>query len=202
MVAHLRRAAPQAEKHAASLIAISEEQGFPQWLAFATGVSGWVLAERQERGNGVSQIRKALSNLQAADVKFFRPYIVSMAAEAYAGCHQGEEGLSALTEALASVDLGAAEWAEIDDVRVEHHEYGSVKLLPGSHDIKWGKTFAVSFLIDWRMWAPYEHSAIVTLEAGHTYILQTDRTTGPGYRVYFWIEDAATGNVVHGSRKP
>ena len=116
--------------------------------------------------------------------------------------YRGYSGPDLADDALATVELGSSEWVEIDDVRVKHTEYGSLKLLPGSHHILWGMTFGVSFLVDWRMYVPYEQSATVMLEAGHTYILLGDRTTGPGYRVYLWIEEPATGDVLYGSKGP
>lgn len=103
---------------------------------------------------------------------------------------------------LAIVDLGTAQWVRIDDLRVDRARYSAVKLRPGAYDIEFGRAFGVSFLVDPRMLVEQKQSATVTLEAGHTYRLQADRTYGRGYRVYFWIEDAGTGNVVYGSRKP
>jgi hypothetical protein len=41
---------------------------------------------------------------------------------------------------------------------------------------------------------------VTNLVAGHTYIIQADRTTGYGYRMYLWIEDAETGEVVAGTK--
>ena len=114
---------------------------------------------------------------------------------------RGYSGPDLADDALATVELGGAEWVEIGDIGFRRGEYGSVKLLPGSHRIEWGVTFAVSFLIDPRMYVPAERSATVMLEAGHSYRLGADRTTGPGYRIYFWIEEPATGEVVWGSKK-
>ena len=42
----------------------------------------------------------------------------------------------------------------------------------------------------------------VSFEAGHTYKLCADRTTGHGYRVYHWIEDRTAGRIVYGEKKP
>jgi len=45
-------------------------------------------------------------------------------------------------------------------------------------------------------------AAALELKAGHTYELHADRTTGHGYRKYFWITDAASGEVVAGEKMP
>ena len=128
-----------------------------------------------------------------------------------AGCttlevYRGYPGPDLPDASVATVELNPSlfgkRWARIDDVEVDGEKFRSVKLLPGVHRIEWNRTFGVSFLVDPRMFVEYKHSATVTLDAGRTYRLQSDRTTGPGYRVYFWIEDAVTGNVVHGSKKP
>lgn len=103
---------------------------------------------------------------------------------------------------LATVELKYVNWARFDDQEIDGRKYRAVKLLPGVHHIEWQKTFGVSFLVDPRMFAKYKKSATVTLMAGHTYRLRAERTYGPGYVVFFWIEDAATGNVVWGSKKP
>ena len=44
-----------------------------------------------------------------------------------------------------------------------------------------------------------ERSFEAEFKAGHVYELHADRTTGPGFRVYMWIKDAATGEIVAGT---
>jgi len=91
---------------------------------------------------------------------------------------------------------------QVDGMRVNSADYERVELLPGKHDITWDATFAVSVLVNPA--GRDEAEAAVTTEflAGHEYSVHGDRTTGPGYRMYLWIEDTATGRVVGGSRKP
>lgn len=90
----------------------------------------------------------------------------------------------------------------VDGMRVEQSDYEVVDLLPGEHEIKWGAEFGVSLLVN-----PAGRDAVATevtveLRAGHRYIVCADRTTGPGYRMYLWIEDAATHELVAGRRMP
>jgi hypothetical protein len=111
-------------------------------------------------------------------------------------------------EEIATVRLGDAEWARIDnletpysDFHVRHHKYGELKLLPGSYRIEWGHVFAFSPLVNPAVRAEYKHDEAINLTEGRTYTLRADRTFGRGYRIFFWIEDATTGRVVAGTKK-
>jgi hypothetical protein len=115
--------------------------------------------------------------------------------------YRGYSGTNLPEASLVTVELGNAVWAKFNDLHVDGANYSAVKLVPGTYRIEYSATFAVSFLVDPRMWVSKAVNAIVALEAGHTYRLRADRTTGPGYTMYFWIEDAQ-GNVVIGTKKP
>jgi hypothetical protein len=91
---------------------------------------------------------------------------------------------------------------EEDYEQIERAEYGMVKLHPGFYSIEWRKKFTVSFSVDPSMTAAYtRRTPEIELQAGHTYRLGADRTTGQGYSVFLWIEDVATGRLLYGSRK-
>ena len=104
---------------------------------------------------------------------------------------------------LATLELGAAYEAVIDDrYYVSRGKYGTVKLPAGSHRIWWATGFGVSVMVEPSGYAAFWIVSDVSLEAGHTYRLCADRTTGHGYRVYHWIEDRTAGRVVFGEKKP
>ena len=42
----------------------------------------------------------------------------------------------------------------------------------------------------------------VELEAGHSYTINADRTTGHGYGMYLWVSDDNSGIIVAGTKKP
>ena len=119
--------------------------------------------------------------------------------------YKGYGGPDQPDEKVATVQSVSAYLAAIDGKRLKHSDphkfYDQAKLLPGSHVIWWGKTFYVSVLVDPRGLATYEKSATINLKRGHVYTLHADRTTGPGYRAYLWIEDATTGGVIAGQRR-
>ena len=89
---------------------------------------------------------------------------------------------------------------EIDGLKVSSSDYGTIKLSPGEHSIRWGATFLVSVMVNSSGFDHAETENVTDLVAGHTYIIQSDRTTGHSYRMYLWIEDAETGEAVAGTR--
>ena len=119
----------------------------------------------------------------------------SVAYKLYPGLNKPDSG-------IATLELFNASSAVIDGHHVKHGDYDTVKLLPGNYHIKWTSVHGVSVLIEPSGFAQRESQYDVILEEGHTYRLRSDRTTGPGYRIYHWIEDKTTGSVVAGNEKP
>ena len=103
---------------------------------------------------------------------------------------------------IATLELYNASSAVIDGHHVNYGDYNTVKLLPGNHRIKWTSEHVVSVLIEPSGFAQRESQYEVILEEGHIYQLRSDRTTGPGYRIYHWVEDKTTGSVIAGTAKP
>jgi hypothetical protein len=91
---------------------------------------------------------------------------------------------------------------EIDGLKVSSADYGTIKLVPGKHSIRWEAMFLVSVMVNSSGFDSAEADKKVNLSAGHTYTIEADRTTGPGYRMYLWIENTDTGEVVAGAKKP
>lgn len=103
---------------------------------------------------------------------------------------------------FAIVRMGDAGGAEFDGRGVSASDWTEVHLLPGAHRIRWHTEFGVSAMVDPAMFVTGGDEASVTLEPGHVYSLRADRTTGPGYRMFFWITDDTTRKVVAGTPKP
>lgn len=103
---------------------------------------------------------------------------------------------------LAIVRLGDAGAAEFDGRLAAQGDWSEVRLLPGEHTIRWQTEFGVSVMIEPSGFATGGNEATVTLEAGHVYTLKADRTTGPGYRMFFWIRDNTAQRVIAGDPKP
>jgi predicted ATPase len=89
---------------AEALIALSTEQGFPQWLGLGMILQGWTFTAQGKMEKGISQMREGLVSRRATRSESLRPYFLSLLAEAYGKLGQPEEGLTSLVEALAIVD--------------------------------------------------------------------------------------------------
>ena len=103
---------------------------------------------------------------------------------------------------LAILLMGDVPSATIDGLEVRQTDYQIIHLLPGDHAVSWRKTFGFSVMVEPAMTKSAEQSVSVNLQAGHTYKLFADRTYGAQYQLYFWIQDAATGAIVGGRKKP
>ena len=104
---------------------------------------------------------------------------------------------------LATLRFGSRVFlVQVDGMLVQASDYEVVELLPGEHEIRWSATFLISPYVEPSMSAKAEAKVTVELLAGHAYSVHTDRTTGPGYDLYLWIEEAGSGEVVAGRKKP
>jgi predicted ATPase len=108
-----------AQDRAEAAIALSTDQGFPQWLAMAIVFRGKALAEQGQEEAGIAQICQGLATQQAIGMGVTRPYYLALLAEAYGQTGQGEEGLAALTEALTRVDKTGERQAEAEIYRLK-----------------------------------------------------------------------------------
>lgn len=120
--------------------------------------------------------------------------------KAYEGDERPDSEVATLKFASKSII-----WMEIDGKRLEDPArelfYNEAKVLPGTHDIRWLAGWGFSFLVNPRMYGEFENSARINLEPGHIYTLHAKRTYGYGYRVFMWIRDEATTQVVAGTPK-
>ncbi len=103
---------------------------------------------------------------------------------------------------LAVVFLNDIPSVSVDGLSVFKTDYQEIHLLPGRHALAWRKVFGFSVMVEPTMMKEAELALEAGLNAGHTYKLFADRTTGQGYRFYFWIEDVASGEVIGGLKKP
>jgi predicted ATPase len=99
-----RREARAAQANADNVIALSAEQGLTDWLAWATALRGWAIAEQGHHEAGTAQIEESLAERRAKGAELYRPYYLCLLAEACLKAGRLDDGLSALTEALAAAD--------------------------------------------------------------------------------------------------
>jgi predicted ATPase len=85
-------------------MALSTEHGFIYWLAVANILHGWAMAGQGRNQEAIAQIQEGLAALRAAGAEVERPEDLSLLAETYMKTGRLDEGLSALTEALAAAE--------------------------------------------------------------------------------------------------
>lgn len=103
---------------------------------------------------------------------------------------------------VVKVMLGDADKAIIDGVTVSKQDYQEIHLGPGVHEVRWNKTFGFSVMVEPSMMGQFSKTGRIKMKPGHVYKLRADRTHGHGYKVFLWIEDVRTGEVVYGDKKP
>ena len=92
------------EERAEADMALSMDQGFPFFFAHGTGLHGWALAVQGRIAEGIAEIHRSLTVLRETGAELTRIYLLALLANAYEMGGRIEEGLSALTEALAISD--------------------------------------------------------------------------------------------------
>jgi len=117
----LRHEGQLTQRQAEAVVTLSNEQGFPFWLAWGTILRGWALAEQGQRDEGVAQIRQGLAAYRAIGGEMMRSQFLALVAEVYGKMGKADEGLVALAEALAAVDkTGERRWeAELHRLKGE-----------------------------------------------------------------------------------
>jgi predicted ATPase len=93
-----------AQETAEALIALCAEHRIPAFLPFATPPRGWAMAKQGRHEEGIAQIKEGLAGIRATGTEVSRPIYLCMLAEACLGAGGIDDGLNALTEALAAAD--------------------------------------------------------------------------------------------------
>ena len=99
IIHQLRREAPAVRKIAESLIALSTEHGFPQWLAFGNVLDSWAQAEQLDEVGLVAQLRGAINNYRA-QYEPYVPYFLALLAAIELAYEKADEGLATVSKAL------------------------------------------------------------------------------------------------------
>ncbi len=101
---HHRREARLTQERAEAGIALCTEHGFLFFLAMETALQGWALVEQEQVEEGIAKLRQGLTAYQATGAALEPPRFLALLAEAYEKVGRGEEGVSGLAEALATMD--------------------------------------------------------------------------------------------------
>jgi class 3 adenylate cyclase/predicted ATPase len=93
-----------AQQTAEALMELSIEHGLTGYLALATRLRGWAMAEQGRHEEGIAQLQEGLAASRALGEELWRPYFLALLAEACKEAGRFDDGLSVLTEALAAAD--------------------------------------------------------------------------------------------------
>jgi predicted ATPase len=104
VLSQIRRQARAAQENAESGIALAAEHGLTDSLAYLTSLRGWAMAEQGHHEEGIAQIQEGLAAYRATGSASARPLFLCLLAEACLEAGRLDDGLSALTEALAVAD--------------------------------------------------------------------------------------------------
>ncbi|TEU12982.1 MAG: tetratricopeptide repeat protein, partial [Anaerolineales bacterium] len=119
MFNEMRRDAPALKDHAEELIRLSNEKGFPGWLAEGTCFRGEALAMLGQVQEGMAQMREGMAAHQSVGVRLNLSEKLCSLAEAQAKAGQPEEGLATLAEALALVEETNERYCEAELYRLK-----------------------------------------------------------------------------------
>lgn len=105
MFIHQRRGEVQAvQKLADEAKALAIEHGFPFWLAEAGIMRGWAVAALGGTEEGIAALRSGFTDFLATGARMDRPRWLALLAEACWSSNQSQEGLKAVSEALAVIE--------------------------------------------------------------------------------------------------
>ena len=99
-----RREARAAQETAEVAIALSTEHGLTEFFAYATTLRGWAMSQQGPNEKGITQIEEGLAASRTTGAELFRPYFLTLLAEVCMETGRLDDGLDALTEALAAAD--------------------------------------------------------------------------------------------------
>ena len=92
-------------------MALSQEHGFPTYVAVGMIARGWALALQGQGEEGIVQLHQGRTAFQAGGAELDRPRCLAVLAEAYGKVGQTEAGLTVLAEALAAAhNTGERYW--------------------------------------------------------------------------------------------
>jgi class 3 adenylate cyclase/tetratricopeptide (TPR) repeat protein len=96
-----RREPERALLEAEETIALSEENGFKDWLDLGRFNHGWALAELGQPERGAAEMELGLAGFRRARISLGRRFALALLAQNYARMRRSEEALQMLNDALA-----------------------------------------------------------------------------------------------------
>jgi len=120
MIVHqLRGEGAVVRELAESIITLSTERGFPQWLLFGKVFEALLQAEQGGDGAAIAQLRGAIAEYRATGNELYVPGFFSLLATALLKHGAIDEGLDAVADALAMTDATGSRVWESDYYRLK-----------------------------------------------------------------------------------
>jgi len=107
------------QKRAEAALSLTEEQGFPFFMALSALLHGWALARQGQAKEGIEQMHQGLVAHRATGAEMLRPYLRALLAEAHGTLGELEAGLTVLTGALTLADTTGERWYEPELYRLK-----------------------------------------------------------------------------------
>jgi DNA-binding SARP family transcriptional activator/predicted ATPase len=126
---YLSRDFEGSKAHVDELIAFSQRQGFPFWIAYGTAMRGALLAHDRREEDAVRLAKRALCDLDRLGLGWFRPFILCSLADGRLANHSSDRALDLIAQSLAIVNETDERWIEPE----LHRLNGEVMLLEGRH---------------------------------------------------------------------
>jgi predicted ATPase len=100
------------------VIAHSAEHGLSDYWGWATGLRGWAMVQLGRSEEGIAQQREGLAAFSATEA-LLRPYFLCLLAETWTEAGRVDDGLNALTEALAAAEEHDLRFYEAETHRIK-----------------------------------------------------------------------------------
>jgi predicted ATPase len=119
MLHQFRREPDAVGERAAAAMALCVEHKFAYYMAWATLLQGWALAESADQEGGMQQMQQGLEALLATGASIRKPYYLTLLAEAYGKSGRAKDGLVLLHEALMIARETGELWREAELHRLQ-----------------------------------------------------------------------------------
>ncbi|MEJ2735538.1 MAG: tetratricopeptide repeat protein [Anaerolineae bacterium] len=160
------------------LLSLSQQGGFPGWLAIGSAFQGAATAMLGQLQEGIAQMREGMAAGQTIGMRFDLPGSLCTLAEALAKAGQPEQGLVTLAEAFALVEeTDGRHWeAELhrvqgelllmqgDDAEAEASLHKAIEVARGQSAKSWGLRATTSLARLWQKQGKQEEARRVLAE--------------------------------------
>jgi predicted ATPase len=118
VVSQLCRDVPAVHEQVEAAVTLSTEQGFPQWVAWATVLRGWARAMQGEGEAGMAEVCQGIAACRATGTALLVSYFCTVLADAAEHLGHPEDGLQALAEAQTLIEQHEERWWEAEVCRL------------------------------------------------------------------------------------